>query len=65
MKKRKILIPQPKSRFLRVKCDKCGNEQTVFDHATFQVRCISCQEILVESTGGKTKIRGTVVKVLG
>ncbi len=65
VKKRKILIPEPKSRFVRVKCPNCGNEQVVFDHATFPVRCLVCGTLLVKSTGGKAKILGEIVKILG
>jgi small subunit ribosomal protein S27e len=64
-KKLKILVPQPRSRFLLVRCPKCGNEQVVFSHATYRARCLICGEPLVEPTGGKAKILGQVVKVLG
>lgn len=64
MKKRKILIPEPKSKFLRVKCPDCENEQVVFDHATFKVRCVVCGRVLVEPTGGKANILGEIVRVL-
>ncbi len=65
VKKLKILVPQPRSRFLLVRCPKCGNEQVVFSHATYRARCLICGEQLVEPTGGKAKILGQVVKVLG
>ena len=65
MKKRKILIPMPKSRFVKVKCPSCGNEQVVFDHATFPVRCLVCGTVLVVPTGGKAKILGDIIKILG
>ncbi|HDJ50704.1 MAG TPA: 30S ribosomal protein S27e [Thermoprotei archaeon] len=65
MKKRKILIPMPKSRFIKVKCPSCGNEQVVFDHATFPARCLVCGTVLLQPTGGKAKVLGDVVKILG
>lgn len=65
MRKSRILIPEPKSRFLRVKCPNCGNEQIVFSHATFPVRCLSCGTQLAYSTGGKAKIVGEIVRILG
>ncbi len=65
IKKYKILIPEPKSKFVRVKCPDCGNEQVIFDHATFPVRCLVCGRILAEPTGGKAKIYGKIVKVYG
>ncbi len=65
MRKRKILIPMPKSRFVKVRCPSCGNEQVIFDHATFPVRCLVCGTLLVKPTGGKAKVLGEVVKILG
>lgn len=65
MRRAKILIPMPKSKFLRVRCLSCGNEQVVFDHATFPARCLVCGTVLVVPTGGKAKILGEVVRILG
>ena len=64
-KKYKILVPEPKSRFVRVRCPDCGNEQVVFDHATFPARCMVCGKQLIEPTGGKAKILGEVIRILG
>lgn len=61
----KVLIPEPRSKFLRIKCPNCGNEQTVFSNATFPVRCLSCGTQLVYPMGGKAKIVGEVVRILG
>lgn len=59
------MIPEPRSRFIRVKCTVCGNEQVVFDHATFPSRCLVCGTQIVQSTGGKVKlINAEVVKIL-
>lgn len=58
------LIPRPKSRFLRVRCPDCGNEQIVFSHATSAVHCNICGAILAEPSGGKALIRGEVVAAL-
>lgn len=65
MKKTKILVPEPKSRFLRVRCNNCGNEQVIFSHATFPVRCLSCGTQLAYSTGGKAKIVAEIIRILG
>ncbi len=64
VKKYKILVPEPKSRFVRVQCPDCGNEQIIFDHATFIVRCLVCGRVLAEPTGGKARIYGKIIKVL-
>ncbi|NPA86889.1 MAG: 30S ribosomal protein S27e [Candidatus Diapherotrites archaeon] len=57
-------IPVPRSRFVRVKCPKCGAVQIVFNKAATVVKCLSCGEVLAEPTGGKAKIYGEIVEVL-
>lgn len=54
----------PSSRFIKVKCVKCKNEQTIFGKAASKVKCLVCEEILAESTGGKAEIKGQVIEVL-
>jgi small subunit ribosomal protein S27e len=58
------LIPRPKSRFLRVKCPDCGNEQVIFSHATTIVHCNVCEATLAEPSGGKASIKGEIVAKL-
>ena len=58
-------IPRPSSSFLKVKCTKCGNEQVIFDRAAVQVKCSVCDDVLLETQGGKAKIKGEVTQVLG
>lgn len=57
------LIPKPKSKFLRVKCPECGNEQILFSHATTKVKCNVCGTILAEPAGGKARINGEIVAI--
>ena len=59
------LIPRPTSRFLRVRCISCESEQIVFSHTSTLVQCQTCGEILSEPTGGKARIKGVVIAVLG
>jgi len=58
------LIPKPKSRFLRVKCQKCGNEQLLYSNTVNKVTCNVCGETLAEPTGGKAKIKGEITTIL-
>jgi len=58
------LLPRPRSKFLRVKCPDCGNEQVVFGNATSVVKCNICSAVLAEPTGGKTAIKGEIVATL-
>ncbi|TRO43287.1 30S ribosomal protein S27e [Candidatus Bathyarchaeota archaeon] len=55
------LIPKPRSKFLRVKCLKCGNEQLLFSNAVNKVICNVCDETLAEPTGGRAKIKGEIL----
>jgi small subunit ribosomal protein S27e len=58
------VIPKPRSKFYRIKCPDCGNEQFVFSHATTAVHCNVCRAILAEPSGGKTKVKGEITAVL-
>ena len=58
------IISGPRSVFLLVRCSDCGNEQSIFDHVASVVHCNICGATLAEPTGGKSKIKGEVVKVL-
>ncbi|MFC1802666.1 30S ribosomal protein S27e [Thermoproteota archaeon] len=59
------LIPRPTSRFLRVRCIICESEQIIFSHSSTLVQCQTCDETLAEPTGGKAKIKGAIIAVLG
>jgi len=49
-------------KFLKVRCKKCKNEQIIFNKASTVVRCLVCGSILAKPTGGKAKIRATILK---
>ncbi|NHJ12269.1 MAG: 30S ribosomal protein S27e [Candidatus Thorarchaeota archaeon] len=53
------IIQQPKSRFLKVKCLDCENEQIIFANATTEVKCLKCEKILAKPSGGKAKLEST------
>jgi small subunit ribosomal protein S27e len=63
-RKEKELIPQAKSRFLRVKCLNCGNQQIVFGCSATDVECLVCGKTLLQSTGGKARILTKILEVL-
>ncbi len=58
------MVPGPKSKFLRVKCDDCSNEQVMFDSATSIVKCHVCGRTLSSPRGGKAKILTKTVSIL-
>jgi len=52
------------SKFLKVTCSKCKNEQIIFNKAATEVKCLVCGAVLANSTGGKAKVRSKVLQVL-
>ncbi|RLJ08337.1 MAG: 30S ribosomal protein S27e [Candidatus Aenigmatarchaeota archaeon] len=44
------------SKFFKVKCKKCRNEQNIFEKPSTVVKCLVCGEVLAEPTGGKGNI---------
>ena len=60
----KEIIPKPNSKFLKVICPKCKNEQIIFNKASFIVKCLVCGFELAEPTGGKAKVKSKVIQVL-
>ncbi len=57
----KEAVPQPKSKFLTIKCPDCGNEQIAFSKPAMQVACNVCGATLIKPTGGKGQIRGELL----
>ena len=55
---------EPNSRFLKVRCPKCNNEQIIFGKASTQVKCLICDNVLAEPSGGKAKIYARILEVL-
>lgn len=53
------------SKFLKVKCKKCKNEQVVFNKAASVVKCLVCESVLVEPRGGMADIKTKVLEVVG
>jgi len=58
------LLEEPKSRFIKVRCPKCKNEQIVFGKPAVHVKCLVCEKIIIESAGGKRRIKARILEVL-
>lgn len=56
---------QDRSRFLKVKCNKCRNEQIIFSRCATVIKCLVCEAVLAEPTGGRANIHATVLQALG
>jgi small subunit ribosomal protein S27e len=57
-------IKETKSKFIKIRCPKCKNEQIMFGKSSSQVKCLVCGKILAEPTGGKSKVKARVLEVL-
>jgi len=55
---------EPTSKFVKVRCLKCKNEQIIFGKPASKIKCLVCGKILVESTGGKGIIKSRILEVL-
>jgi small subunit ribosomal protein S27e len=53
-----------KSKFVKVRCEACKNEQVVFSNASTSVNCLVCSKEVAHSTGGKAKIIARMLEVL-
>ncbi|HIH10443.1 MAG TPA: 30S ribosomal protein S27e [Candidatus Diapherotrites archaeon] len=56
------LIPKPITKFYRVKCQGCGNEQTIFSAASTRVKCLQCNRDLAAPTSSKVLLKSKVLK---
>ncbi len=54
---------ETKSKFVRVKCNDCGNEQVIFNKAKTVIKCLVCDKLLAAPKGGKTDIKAQVLEV--
>jgi small subunit ribosomal protein S27e len=59
-----VLDRKAVSKFVRVKCSDCENEQVVFNKSATAVNCLACGAQLVRPTGGLAEIKGEVLEEL-
>ncbi len=52
------------SKFIKVRCPKCKNEQIIFGKSASEIKCLVCDKIIAEPTGGKTKVKSRILEVL-
>jgi small subunit ribosomal protein S27e len=48
-------------RFLKLKCNKCNNEQHVFSKPAMPVHCLVCNNLLIQNTGGSGIVKNAKV----
>ena len=52
------------SKFIKIQCPKCKNEQILFGKASTLVVCLICGKELASPTGGKSAVKARVLEVL-
>ncbi|MBD3310548.1 30S ribosomal protein S27e [Candidatus Woesearchaeota archaeon] len=57
-------IKEPNSKFVKVRCPKCKNEQIIFGKASTEIKCLVCGKVLADPTGGKSKVKARILEVL-
>ena len=58
------MIKQTDSKFIKVRCVKCKNEQVIFGKASSKISCLVCGKDLGNPGGGKTRVKARVLEVL-
>lgn len=58
------MIKETASKFIKVKCLKCKNEQNIFGKVSSKVECLVCGEVMAEPTGGKSRIKARILEVI-
>jgi len=59
-----VKLQETTSKFVKIRCPKCKNEQIMFGKASSKVKCLVCGKILADPTGGKSKIKARILEVL-
>ncbi|MCJ2534192.1 MAG: 30S ribosomal protein S27e [Candidatus Thermoplasmatota archaeon] len=57
-------MQKPKSKFIKVRCNDCENEQAVFDKTSTTVHCHICGSKLAIPGGGKARIKGKILEIV-
>ncbi len=54
-----------KNKFLKVKCESCGNEQVIFSAPSSNPKCLVCGQELGKSTGHRIELKAKLLKEFG
>ena len=57
-------IRENRSKFYKVKCPDCENEQTIFEKASTTVKSVVCGRDLATPTGGKATLKAEIIQEL-
>ena len=59
-----VKIREPASKFIKVRCPKCKNEQIMFGKTATKIDCLVCGKVVAEPSGGKSRVKARVLEVL-
>ena len=59
-----VKVRETISKFVKVRCPKCKNEQIIFGKISTAVGCLVCGKPLADPTGGKSRLKARVLEVL-
>ncbi len=57
-------MKKTESRFIKVRCKDCENEQVLFNKASTPVFCHICGAKLATPNGGKAEIKAEILEVI-
>jgi small subunit ribosomal protein S27e len=57
-------MKKTESKFIKVRCKDCENEQVLFNKASTPVSCHICGAKLAIPNGGKAKIKAEILEVI-
>ena len=57
-------VRESTSKFVKIRCPKCKNEQIMFGKASSKVMCLVCGKVLAEPSGGKSRAKARSLEVL-
>ncbi len=57
-------IKEHNSKYIKIRCPKCKNEQITFGKVSMEVKCLVCGKILARPTGGKSSFEARILEVL-
>ena len=57
-------MEKPRSKFIKVRCNDCENEQVIFDICSTTILCHICGSKLAVPCGGKAKIKGKILETV-
>jgi small subunit ribosomal protein S27e len=55
---------KPSSKYLKIVCPRCKNSNLVYGKSTTKIKCTKCNLLLVKPTGGKTRIRAVIRRII-